>query len=31
MFLEREPDGRYRALSGQTDPGLSIEALKWQR
>ena len=31
MFLEREPDGRYRALSGQTDPGLFIEGLKWQR
>ena len=31
MFLTREPDGRYRALSGQTDPDLLIEKLKWQR
>lgn len=31
MFLKREPDGRYQALSGQTDPDLSIEPLRWQR
>jgi hypothetical protein len=31
MFLKREPDGRYQALSGQTDPDMSIEPLRWQR
>jgi hypothetical protein len=31
MFLTREPDGRYQALSGQTDPDLSVEPLRWQR
>lgn len=31
MFLKRDPDGRYQALSGQTDPDLSIEPLRWQR
>ena len=28
MFLVREKDGRYVAVSGQTDPDLSIEALQ---
>ena len=28
MFLRREPDGRYTATTGQTDPGLSIERLQ---
>lgn len=31
MFLKREPDGRYQALSGQIDPDLSIEPLRLQR
>jgi hypothetical protein len=31
MFLRREKDGRYEALTGQTDPDLSIEPLRWQR
>ncbi|MGV3721600.1 MAG: hypothetical protein ACO1SX_11880 [Actinomycetota bacterium] len=31
MFLKREADGRFSALSGQTDPELSIEPLRWQR
>jgi len=31
MFLKRESDGRYQAFTGQTDPELSIEPLRWQR
>jgi hypothetical protein len=31
MFLKREADGRYQALSGQTDPDMSIEPLRHQR
>jgi hypothetical protein len=31
LFLKREADGRFCAVSGQTDPDLSIEPLRWQR
>jgi hypothetical protein len=31
MFLVREPDGRYAAVSGQTDPNQAIEPLQHRR
>ena len=27
LFLKRSPDGRYVAVSGQTDPNISIKAI----